>query len=215
MELWSHFQQNNGRIIHKVHHYFPIYEKYLSGFRNKKVTLIEIGVFKGGSLSMFSEYLGPLATVVGLDINQECKKFESDLVNVRIGDQGDLEFLGRIYNEFGPPDIVIDDGSHHMSHLRKSFEYLYPKLSKNGVYIIEDTGTSYWPEYGGGYLHKESFIEFCKTLIDQVNFEYIREDIPSPEYIKDTSSISFYASAIVFEKGTIYPKKTSMTGNDE
>ena len=160
MELWRHFQQNQGKLIDKWHHYFPIYERYFSEDRNKKVTFIEIGVFKGGSLQMFSEYLGPLATVIGIDIDENCKAHESDFAHVRIGDQGDPNFLESVLNEFGPPDVVLDDGSHQMHHVRATFDHLYPMLSKNGTYMVEDMHTAYWQEYGGGYLHEDSFIEY-------------------------------------------------------
>jgi len=213
MNLWSHFQQNSGKTIDKWHHYFPVYEKYFSAFRNKKVTFIEIGVWKGGSLPMFAEYLGPLATVIGIDIDENCKVHESDFTNVRIGDQGDSQFLESVLNEFGPPDLILDDGSHEMQHVRSTFDYLYPKLSKNGIYMVEDMHTAYWKEYGGGYLHPDSFIEYSKGLIDQLNFQHIREDISSPQWIRDTSSISFYDSMVIFEKGSITPKTKSKQGS--
>ena len=212
MDLWNYFQQNTEKTIHKWHHYFPIYEKYFSAFRNKNVTFLEIGVFKGGSLQMFAEYLGPLATIIGIDVDENCKSFESDFAHIRIGDQGDSHFLESVLDEFGPPDLILDDGSHQMHHVRKSFDYLYPKLSKNGIYIVEDMHTSYWQEYGGGYLQKDSFIEYSKSLIDQLNFQHVRENIPSPQWIRDTASISFYDSMVIFEKGSKTPKRASMRG---
>ena len=162
---------------------------------------------------MFSNYLGPFATVVGIDINTKCKQFESEYVHVRIGDQSDPDFLESVLNEFGAPDLVLDDGSHLMHHVKDSFEFIYPRLSKNGIYMVEDMHTSYWKKYGGGYLHKDSFIEYSKNLIDQLNFQHVKEKIPSPQFIRDTSNISFYDSIVVFEKGTISPKVSSKTGS--
>ena len=161
---------------------------------------------------MFSEYLGPLATVIGIDIDENCKALESDFAHVRIGDQGDPNFLESVLNEFGPPDVVLDDGSHLMQHVRTTFDYLYPKLSKNGTYMVEDMHTAYWQEYGGGYLHKDSFIEYSKSLIDQLNFQHTRVDTPSPQWIRDTNSISFYDSIVVFQKGSMTPKRDQKRG---
>ena len=36
----------------KYKNYFPIYEKILSNYREKKITFVEIGVLSGGSLHM-------------------------------------------------------------------------------------------------------------------------------------------------------------------
>ena len=138
MDLWSHCNQNKGNIIHKWHHYFPIDEKYFSSCRNKKVTFAEIGVSKEGSLQMFAEYFGPLATVVGIGIDKNCKQSESDYMHVRIGDQSNTNFLESVLNEFGTPDLVLDDGGHVMQHVRSSFDYLYPRLSRNRIYMVED-----------------------------------------------------------------------------
>jgi hypothetical protein len=52
MNLWQDFKTNDQKLIHKWMHYFPIYERHLAPFRNRTITLLEIGVFKGGSLQM-------------------------------------------------------------------------------------------------------------------------------------------------------------------
>ena len=111
--------------------------------------MLEIGVSRGGSLQMWQRFLGPMATLVGIDIDASCAKHEDDNIFVRIGDQSDKSFLQSVSQEFGPPDIVIDDGSHVMSHINATFEYFYPRLPKNGIYIVEDLHTAYWEEFEG------------------------------------------------------------------
>src|SRR5450631_2380691 len=150
MSLWQDFLTNDGKVIHKWVHYFPIYERHFAWYRNKSLTFLEIGVSKGGSLGMWQRYFGPLARIVGIDIDPACKAHEAPGIFVRTGDQGDHQFLGQIIEEFGIPDVVLDDGSHRMEHIAKSFLYLYPQMPKNGVYLVEDLHTAYWEEYGGG-----------------------------------------------------------------
>lgn len=116
--------------------------------------MFEIGVAQGGSVEMWRRYFGPYAQIVGIDINPDCKGLESDQISIRIGDQADAAFLDQLIEEFGHPDVVIDDGSHRMSDISNTFEFLYPKVSPNGVYFVEDLHTCYWPEYEGG-LHTE------------------------------------------------------------
>jgi len=89
-----------------------------------------------------------------------------------------------------------------MSHIISSFEFLYPRVTKNGIYMVEDLHTAYWDEYEGG-LHKQTtFIERCKDLIDELNADHTREALTPTEFTKSTLSMHFYDSVAVFEKGS-------------
>jgi 23S rRNA U2552 (ribose-2'-O)-methylase RlmE/FtsJ len=68
-ELRNYFEQNEERLINKFDHYFDVYERYFSKFRNKKITIVEIGVYQGGSLQMWRKYFGNEATIWGIDID--------------------------------------------------------------------------------------------------------------------------------------------------
>src|SRR5215470_10204031 len=124
MGLWSDYLTHSGRPIHKWTHYLPVYERHLARFVNQTSTLIEIGVSKGGSLQMWKRYLGPFAQIVGIDVDPACRELTESQIAVRIGDQGDTAFLQNITDEFGVPDIVIDDGSHVMKDISASFDFL-------------------------------------------------------------------------------------------
>lgn len=146
MGMWSEFLTNEQRLIHKWKHYFPIYEGHFQRFVNRDVTLLEIGCGHGGSLQLWKRYLGPHARIIGIDINAECAAFEEDQISIRIGDQSDNQFLGKLVEEFGEFDIILDDGSHMMSHVKASFDELYPSVGRNGIYLVEDLHTAYWDE---------------------------------------------------------------------
>src|SRR3954447_7656824 len=131
MSLWLDFLRNDQRLILKWKHYFPVYEQHFKRFINRDVTVIEIGVWQGGSLQMWKRYFGPHARIIGVDIDPNCSSMVEDQVDIRIGDQSDPKFLTEVVDEFGAPDIVLDDGSHMMSYIRASFSVLYPKLARN------------------------------------------------------------------------------------
>lgn len=212
MDLWGDFLTNEGDVIHKWVHYFPIYERYFEPWRNKSLTFLEIGVARGGSLQMWRRALGPLATIVGVDIDPKCLRHQSPGISVRIGDQSDGDFLESVIDEFGAPDIVLDDGSHQMAHIRATFDYLYPRLPKNGVYMIEDLHTAYWEKFGGGLDAPASFINHAKSLIDQLNADHAQGAVTPDDFTRDTLSIAFYDSVIVFEKGQIRQKEARAIG---
>ncbi len=184
--MWSDFLLNTGRPIHKWTHYFPIYERHFSRFRNQSLTFLEIGCGGGGSLQMWKRFFGPFAQIVGIDIEPACKAYEEDQIAVRIGDQSDRNFLAGIVEEFGVPDIVLDDGSHRMSDMLATFEAIYPLQNRNAIYCVEDLHTAYWDEYGGGLKREGSFIEVCKALIDQLNADHTRGQVEPNKFSKET-----------------------------
>lgn len=131
---------------HKWWHYFAAYERILGPLRDRPVRFLEIGVYKGGSLAMWRAYLHPRSVIVGLDVDPLCAAFDrpDDGVHVRIGDQSDVAFLRSVVDEFGPFDVVIDDGSHVCSHMIRTFDHLFLNgLKDGGIYIAEDTHSNF------------------------------------------------------------------------
>jgi hypothetical protein len=206
MTLWADFLNHHGRLIDKWRHYFPVYERHFARFVNRPLVFLEIGCGEGGSLQMWGRYFGPNARIVGLDIRPECQSFEEDQIAIRIGDQSDPTFLGQVIDEFGSPDIILDDGSHIMEHVVASFSFLYRHTAPDGVYMVEDLHTAYWDEYGGGLSRPGSFIELCKNLVDELNADWTRGAVPPTDFTRSTQSIHFYDSMAVFERGIVLNK---------
>jgi hypothetical protein len=199
--LYHDFLTNEDKLIHKWGHCFPIYEKFFGKFVNQSVTFLEIGVSKGGSLQMWRRYFGPFAQIIGIDIDPNCKEHEDNQIHVCIGDQSDTTFLQSVIDKYGVPDIVLDDGSHQMHHIRETFNFLYPKVSKNGIYVVEDLHTAYFESFGGGLKRDGSFIELCKDMIDSLNARHWGGEC---SFANSTYSMSFYDSIVAFEKTEWY-----------
>jgi hypothetical protein len=198
--LHKYFLHNGGKRLHKWIHYFDIYERHFERFRGTSPTVLEIGVMGGGSLEMWKEYFGQGANIIGLDINADCKNHEGVGIEIYIGSQDDEAILNQILLRYPHIDIVIDDGSHLSNHMIASFEFLYPKISRNGVYLVEDTHTNYWEEWGGGCRKPNTFIEFSKSKIDELNAVHTRGVVPPTVFTKATDSMTVYDSVVVFEK---------------
>ncbi len=211
-ELWSSFLTNRGGVVHKWTHYFSAYERHFARFKDTSCVVLEIGCFKGGSLQMWKRYFGPHAEIVGIDIEPACKQFEEDQIRIFIGDQADCAFLAKVIEDVGQPDIIIDDGSHVMRHVNASFDFLYPRLARNGVYLVEDLHTAYWDEYGGGFRKEGTFIERSKSLIDSLNVFHSRGAVPVDSFSRSTLSMHFYDSVVVFEKGNHRPTTAPQIG---
>jgi hypothetical protein len=199
--LWSQFLTHQGNGLSKWKQYFPAYQRHLAKFIDQSVVLIEIGVSGGGSLQLWKKFLGPFVRIVGIDVNVLCKDFEEDQISVRLGSQSDSIFLQSVVEEFGHPDIVIDDGSHRSEDQINAFKFFYPLLSKNGVYAIEDLHVAYWDQQAGLVLPGQSTIDLCKSLIDDLHGRYIKDRRST--FTDTTRSMSFYDSMVVFERGIV------------
>ena len=113
-DLEKYFTENTGGMIHKWKHYFEIYDRHFSRFRNTECHIVEFGVSQGGSLQMWKDYFGPKCKIFGIDINPQCKKFEEEQISIFIGDQEDRNFLKSLQEMIPRIDILIDDGGHTM-----------------------------------------------------------------------------------------------------
>jgi hypothetical protein len=211
--LERYFRANTGRLIHKWVHYFDIYHHHFERFRGKPVVIVEFGVSQGGSLQMWRDYFGPKAMIYGVDIDPRCARLDGERVKVFIGDQEDREFLRSIAEEVGPIDVLIEDGGHTMGQQIATFEELYPRLTPDGVFLVEDVHTSYRKGFGGGYRRPGTFMEYAKGLTDQLNAWHSREEgFDVDEFTRTTRSMHFYDSIVVFERGTVVEPHAEKTG---
>jgi cephalosporin hydroxylase len=198
--LHKYFLNNSKKTLHKWVHYFDIYERHFERFRGKSPTMIEIGVFEGGSLAMWKDYFGEGSKIIGIDINPACKAHEADGIEVFIGSQDDPHIVDSVFQKYPKIDLVLDDGSHIMRHMTSTFDLVYNRISPTGVYAVEDTHTCYWPEYEGGLGNRASFMEFTKSKFDEINAVHTRGHLPVTDFTRSTDSISVYDIIIVFEK---------------
>ena len=203
-DLMNIFADNKNYTVHKWHHYIPLYDRYLSPYRNKKIRFLEIGVSKGGSLNMWRKYFGNEAVIYGVDIDPNCAQFNGIEAQVRIGSQGDLKFLDSVINEMGGVDVIIDDGSHMMKHIKESLEFLFPKLNNGGLYIIEDLHTAFWRSYGGGYNTKSNFFTIVSELINGMHHWYHTKKLRYPSISRSCTGIHIHDSMVIFEKNQTY-----------
>ena len=194
------FYTHRDRIAHKWHHYLAIYDWHLQRFRGQPVRLLELGVSFGGSLQVWKSYFGPQAIIHGIDINPACAHCTEAGITTHIGSQDDPKLLRRVVETMGGLDVVIDDASHVGAHQIISFETLYPLVQENGIYICEDTHTSYWLEFGGGLGKPGTFVEYSKQLVDRLHAWYVEDGEQDESFARATRGISFYDSMVVFEK---------------
>ena len=133
-------------------------------------------------------------------------------IRVRIGSQADPAFLAKVVQELGPFDIIIDDGSHVVSHQIASFNALFDEaLKPGGIYMVEDLETSYWGHRSGQIDRPCTFIDFTRAVLDVMHQPYAEEDYPAfriettpgrtlsaPRLARLVSQIRFFDSIAAF-----------------
>ena len=207
----------------QCHNYCDKYERYLPFKTSDNLNILEIGVFHGKSLLTWKEYFYN-ATLVGLDIEPTYKQFEDigNNIHIEIGSQSDKAFLNAVVSKHGSFNMIFDDGSRKSKDVIASFEYLFDFVKSGGMYIVEDSCTSYWEEFNvadiGWEMGGKLTMSYFKNLTDDINFRGLkngnggldyarREDWLTPQSMSkqpdcrtDIESITFLNSIILIRK---------------
>lgn len=176
------FLSHKGRSSHRFIHGMEIYDEYFSQYRDKEVTIVEVGVAQGGGLQIWKKYFGSKAKVYGIDVN-ESFLFKEEQIEIFIGNQKNRSFLKEVFNKIGSVDILIDDGEHEPNGQIATFEESIPYIKEGGLYVCEDLHNAYHPDY-----INNSFMDYLKNKIDFIN-------IKSGDY-----SIHFYTGIVIIKK---------------
>jgi len=204
------------------HYYTPLYQLHLKRFKFKRINLLEIGVggyenqFEGGSsLRMWKKYF-PFGKIFSLDIYDK-SALQENRIKIFQGSQVDSDFLEKVTDEIGSLDIIIDDGSHINEHVIETFKLLFPKLKDGGIYIIEDTQTSYWLDFGGdseNLNNPKTMMNFFKSLVDSLNNkEFVLANYQQSYFDKKIVSMHFYHNLIFIYKGNNDEKSNMVVNN--
>ena len=171
--ILSYFNAHTeGPGIWKWMHYFDIYHRHFRKFVGREVHVLEVGIYSGGSFSMWGEYFGKGCRLYGVDIREATMACEDMGIKVFIGDQADRSFWTRIKKAVPTIDILIDDGGHLPEQQRVTLEEMLPHIAPGGVYLCED-------------IHGVSnpFAAYLQGLASSLNFV-------SPDEVPGTSDLA-------------------------
>ncbi len=192
-----------------VHFYTPHYERHLSHLRDEAFVLLEIGV--GGYAR---NRRAARRCACGSATSRRRRSWASTSRTSR-------SWTGRasrrcrptrptrprsseVLDRFGVPRVVIDDGSHRPADILATFGFLFPMLPDGAFYAIEDTQTSYWPEFGGQEDPGApgTTMAFVKALVDGLNHEEFLTPSYEPTYTdRHVRAVHCYHNLVVLEKG--------------
>ena len=149
----SDILKQNRYDTDKSDEYLRNYERACYHLRDVPISLLEVGVSKGGSLLLWRDYF-TRGEIFGVDLYPPADLSDSSgRIRVFQGDQGNTAQMDAIASEASPSgfDIIIDDASHIGSLTAATFQTLFYKhLKPGGFYSIEDWGTGYWESWSDG-----------------------------------------------------------------
>jgi len=203
-ELHNKYEAGKGDFLMEA------YEEVFNGMENNKGGLLELGIWKGGSLRMWRDFFKKMH-IIGLDRNPKWMIKGEERISTYCVDQKDIpEYIseGEWY------DIIIDDCSHVGSLSRQSFNHLFHNnLKPGGLYVIEDWQTGYRDkiiknnqtfDYEGkvydGTNHTAGMVGFVKELIDELSLE----EITDPRHGNGQPLKQSTIDKIIFKRGIVF-----------
>lgn len=137
---------NYGSDKNTSHCYIDTYTRLFEGRREQTLNILEIGIFSGASLQIWSEYF-PSSNIVGCDIDLGPVKFGQTNPSIKMFlSDATTEEGCQIVKQNGPYDIIIDDGAHTQEAILASINLLASSLrDKDSQYVIEDIDLNRFP----------------------------------------------------------------------
>lgn len=184
----------------EAHDFTRFYPTYVEVHRDRPLSFLEIGVFRGSSLRMWDEFFThPDARLCCVDNKRKHLRNVPDSPRWTsfFGSQADGEFLEHVAQEAGPFDVIIEDGQHVPSYQIASFEALWPHVKSGGVYVIEDIHTSFQEgfveRFAPGDEGPQSIMPYLVEILERM----VSADSPNEtEY----EFVHFYTHAVTLGK---------------
>jgi len=132
-----------------VHSYLPLYQKLLISKKETAKNVLEVGIYAGGSIKLWSDFFTN-ATVYGLDIIniqniwEGIKYNDKIILHTSIDAYNNDFFINNFLNKNIKCDFILDDGPHTLESM-KQFIRLYSQImTDDGILIIEDIQSWDW-----------------------------------------------------------------------
>lgn len=155
------------------HSYFDTYEKTFTRIKDTAKNILEIGIYKGGSIKLWHDYFTN-ATIYGMDIMNIDDVYEGIKNNDRIKLMTSTDAYSEtlIKENFIDKnikfDMILDDGPHSLASMCFTAKYYSQLLTDDGILVIEDVQSMDWL--------KDIFNAFPKELLRFVQFIDLRNN---------------------------------------
>jgi len=214
IELYQSFLNSKKPSI-KWKSYFEIYNNMFQKYKNKKITFVEVGIDRGGSLFIWKDFFSNDSRIIGIDTNPAAKKLEEHGFEIFIGDQSNESFWSDFYKKVGNIDILLDDGGHKNIEQIITLNSSLPYINNDGKIVIEDTHTSYIKKH---YRNPSMFssMNFFNLIVDSINRRSpVVNNTKANIYTNKVHSVNFYESIVELNIDETKCSTNELLFNDE
>lgn len=132
-----------------LHSYLDLYQTLFNNKKNTAKNILEIGIFKGGSIKLWSEFFIN-ANIYGIDImdiNANCDDIinKENIILYEKSDAYDYNiFNEKILFKNIKFDVMIDDGPHTLETMIQFIKLYSQLMTDDGILIVEDVQSIEW-----------------------------------------------------------------------
>ena len=192
--LKHHCADKGAYDENKSHNYSRVYSRLFHEMRYCPIRYFEVGIgtinpniqsnmahmvaeinYKpGASLRAFKEYF-PKGEIYGADFDKTIL-FQEDRIHTFYVDQRDPESIKELWKQIdGEFDIIIDDALHVFEANKVFLLNSIHKLSKNGIYIIEDVMNEAVPKWEAEIPIMRAYYPHLDFCLLNIPFEFNNE----------------------------------------
>ena len=132
-----------------THSYLPLYQNLLIKKKESAKNVLEIGIDKGGSIKLWSDFFLN-ANVYGLDIIniqnvwEGINNKEKIILHTSIDAYNNDFFITHFLNKNIKFDFMLDDGPHTLESMKQFIKLYSQIMTDDGILIIEDVQSLHW-----------------------------------------------------------------------
>jgi hypothetical protein len=147
MTTLSELVDNERTDKNTVHSYLELYQKLLSDKKETAKSVLEVGIYKGGSIKLWDDYFTN-ATIYGVDIMPIHDVWETiqNKETIKLFTSVDA-YTETFFNETFKDikfDFMLDDGPHTLESMIQFIKLYSTLLTEDGILIIEDVQSWHW-----------------------------------------------------------------------
>jgi hypothetical protein len=134
-----------------VHSYLPLYQELLKGKKETAKNVLEVGIYTGGSIKLWSDFF-PNATTYGLDIIagyhiwSELKNNDRIKIYSSYDAYDEDAFNTNFLTKDTRFDFILDDGPHTLESMKQFIKLYSQVMTDDGILIVEDVQSYDWIE---------------------------------------------------------------------